>query len=114
MRPAEPRGFCWPSRHILWFTGVPTSAAVRLQRQPPRPDSAGQIKRMGRPLRMATVPKATSISIHGSSTQELGTLAASAASLLTSEMLARFESRAATYDRENRFFDQDFEEFRAT
>ncbi len=63
---------------------------------------------------MATVPKATSISIHGSSTQELGTLAASAASLLTSEMLARFESRAATYDRENRFFDQDFEELRAT
>jgi alkylation response protein AidB-like acyl-CoA dehydrogenase len=63
---------------------------------------------------MATVPKATSISIHGSSTQELGTLAASAGSLLTSEMLARFESRAATYDRENRFFDQDFEELRAT
>ena len=29
-------------------------------------------------------------------------------------MLARFESRAATYDRENRFFDQDFEELRAT
>ncbi len=28
---------------------------------------------------------------------------------LTEEMLARFESRAATYDRENRFFDQDFE-----
>jgi alkylation response protein AidB-like acyl-CoA dehydrogenase len=28
-------------------------------------------------------------------------------------MLARFDSRAATYDRENRFFDQDFEELRA-
>ena len=27
-------------------------------------------------------------------------------------MLARFESRAATYDRENRFFDQDFEDLR--
>ena len=32
---------------------------------------------------------------------------------LTEEMLARFESRAANYDRENRFFDQDFEELRA-
>ena len=32
---------------------------------------------------------------------------------LTDEMLARFDSRAATYDRENRFFDQDFEELRA-
>ena len=27
---------------------------------------------------------------------------------LTEELLMRFESRAATYDRENRFFDQDF------
>ena len=33
---------------------------------------------------------------------------------LTEEMLTRFESRAATYDRENRFFEQDFEELRAT
>lgn len=32
---------------------------------------------------------------------------------LTEEMLARFDSRAATYDRENRFFEQDFEELRA-
>jgi alkylation response protein AidB-like acyl-CoA dehydrogenase len=37
-----------------------------------------------------------------------------AESLLTDEMLARFESRAATYDRENRFFDQDFEELRSS
>lgn len=36
-----------------------------------------------------------------------------AATVLTDEMLARFESRAATYDRENRFFEQDFEELRA-
>jgi alkylation response protein AidB-like acyl-CoA dehydrogenase len=28
-------------------------------------------------------------------------------------LLARFDSRAATYDRENRFFDQDFDELRA-
>lgn len=34
-------------------------------------------------------------------------------SVLTQEMLERFDSRAATYDRENRFFDQDFEELRA-
>jgi len=33
--------------------------------------------------------------------------------VLTEEMLVRFASRAATYDRENRFFDEDFEELRA-
>jgi alkylation response protein AidB-like acyl-CoA dehydrogenase len=32
---------------------------------------------------------------------------------LTDEMLARFASRAAVYDRENRFFEEDFEELRA-
>ena len=34
------------------------------------------------------------------------------ASLLTDEMLTRFDERAATYDRENRFFTEDFEELR--
>src|SRR5215472_6425396 len=34
------------------------------------------------------------------------------ASALTEDLLARFDSRAAHYDRENRFFDQDFEELR--
>jgi alkylation response protein AidB-like acyl-CoA dehydrogenase len=33
-------------------------------------------------------------------------------SVLTPEMLARFQQRAAQYDRENRFFDEDFEELR--
>ncbi|MGC2184645.1 MAG: acyl-CoA dehydrogenase family protein [Terriglobales bacterium] len=33
--------------------------------------------------------------------------------VLTEEMLARFGSRAAAYDRENRFLDEDFEELRA-
>src|SRR6266481_7837972 len=33
--------------------------------------------------------------------------------VLTEEMLARFAARAADYDRENRFFDEDFEELRA-
>ena len=33
---------------------------------------------------------------------------------LTEEMLARFASRAASYDRENRFFEEDFEELRAS
>ena len=33
--------------------------------------------------------------------------------VLTEEMLARFASRAANYDRENRFFTEDFEELRA-
>ncbi len=33
--------------------------------------------------------------------------------LLTDEMLARFDERAPVYDRENRFFDEDFDELRA-
>jgi alkylation response protein AidB-like acyl-CoA dehydrogenase len=32
--------------------------------------------------------------------------------VLTDEMLARFDERAATYDRENRFFQEDFDELR--
>jgi hypothetical protein len=32
---------------------------------------------------------------------------------LTEDMLERFASRAAAYDRENRFFTEDFEELRA-
>jgi len=36
----------------------------------------------------------------------------SAAPVLTEEMLARFASRAAVYDHENRFFEEDFEELR--
>ena len=36
-----------------------------------------------------------------------------AKSVLTEEMLTRFDSRAASYDRENRFFAEDFEELRA-
>ena len=34
--------------------------------------------------------------------------------LLDDDMLARFDERAATYDRENRFFTEDFEELRAS
>jgi len=37
----------------------------------------------------------------------------SAGNFLKEEMLARFASRAATYDKENRFFEEDFEELRA-
>jgi alkylation response protein AidB-like acyl-CoA dehydrogenase len=37
----------------------------------------------------------------------------SSESLLNEEMLAHFDARAATYDRENRFFDQDFAELRS-
>lgn len=37
----------------------------------------------------------------------------SGSSVLTEEMLGRFEARAAGYDRENRFFAEDFEELRA-
>ena len=35
-----------------------------------------------------------------------------ATDLLTDEMLARFDERAATYDHENRFFDEDWDELR--
>lgn len=38
----------------------------------------------------------------------------SGTSVLTEDMLARFDARAAGYDRENRFFAEDFEELRAT
>src|SRR5215469_1487167 len=38
---------------------------------------------------------------------------ASVNSVLTEEMLARFASRAANYDRENRFFEEDFDDLRA-
>jgi alkylation response protein AidB-like acyl-CoA dehydrogenase len=34
--------------------------------------------------------------------------------LLTDDMLARFDERAPIYDRENRFFDEDFEDLRAS
>jgi alkylation response protein AidB-like acyl-CoA dehydrogenase len=34
--------------------------------------------------------------------------------LLTDDMLARFDDRAPIYDKENRFFDEDFEELRAS
>jgi alkylation response protein AidB-like acyl-CoA dehydrogenase len=36
------------------------------------------------------------------------------AQLLTDEMLARFDERAPTYDRENKFFTEDFEELKAS
>src|SRR5579864_3229818 len=36
----------------------------------------------------------------------------SSTSVLTDEMLSRFHQRAPIYDRENRFFDEDFEELR--
>lgn len=36
------------------------------------------------------------------------------ADLLTDDMLARFDERAPSYDRENRFFDEDWEELRAS
>ncbi len=32
--------------------------------------------------------------------------------LLTDEMLARFDERAPVYDKENRFFDEDFKELK--
>src|ERR687885_587889 len=40
--------------------------------------------------------------------------APSTTSILTDEMLARFGERAPVYDRENRFFDEDFDELRSS
>ena len=40
------------------------------------------------------------------------TTIATAADILTDEMLAGFDARAANYDRENRFFDEDWDELR--
>ena len=42
------------------------------------------------------------------------TTSATADTTLTGDMLARFAERAPTYDRENRFFDEDFDELRAS
>jgi alkylation response protein AidB-like acyl-CoA dehydrogenase len=40
------------------------------------------------------------------------TLTEPASTLLTTDMLHRFDERAPAYDRENRFFDEDFKELR--
>jgi alkylation response protein AidB-like acyl-CoA dehydrogenase len=61
---------------------------------------------------MATIPEATVPNPSGDGRGSKKTYGAAADRWLTEEMLARFDSRAATYDRENRFFDQDFEELR--
>jgi alkylation response protein AidB-like acyl-CoA dehydrogenase len=59
----------------------------------------------------ATFPRRSS---DGGGSKKKGSAASEASSGgLTEEMLTRFDSRAAGYDRENRFFDQDFEELRA-
>src|SRR5947208_5220987 len=42
------------------------------------------------------------------------TAAQTTSTILTNEMLARFAERAPTYDRENRFFDEDFDELRSS
>src|SRR5213082_2718249 len=66
---------------------------------------------------MATIPEATlpKLSCDGGESTATGQPAnqLSQENVLSEEMLSRFESRVATYDRENRFFDQDFEELRA-
>jgi alkylation response protein AidB-like acyl-CoA dehydrogenase len=66
---------------------------------------------------MATIPEAAlpKLSSNGGESSATGQPAnqLSQENVLSDEMLSRFESRVATYDRENRFFDQDFEELRA-
>jgi alkylation response protein AidB-like acyl-CoA dehydrogenase len=66
---------------------------------------------------MATIPEAAlpKLSSNGGESTATGQPAnhLSQENVLSDEMLSRFESRVATYDRENRFFDQDFEELRA-
>lgn len=66
------------------------------------------------PAPNATVSKERS-SNHGEShdARNTGTSPRLVKPVLTEEMLARFASRAASYDRENRFLEEDFEELRA-
>ncbi len=40
-------------------------------------------------------------------------MVATSSTLLSDEMLARFAERAPVYDRENRFFQEDFDELKA-
>ena len=47
-------------------------------------------------------------------TTEQAERASTMANVLTDDMLARFDERAPTYDRENRFHDEDFAELRAS
>jgi alkylation response protein AidB-like acyl-CoA dehydrogenase len=58
------------------------------------------------------VSKEISMTDGGAGRNGSANLPQSAKSVLTEDMLARFAGRAATYDRENRFFDEDFEELR--
>ncbi len=66
---------------------------------------------------MATIPEATFPNPSGDGRSSEKTRGAgselSNGHGLTKEMLGRFDARAASYDRENRFFDQDFQELRA-
>jgi alkylation response protein AidB-like acyl-CoA dehydrogenase len=53
-----------------------------------------------------------SILLHEELPLSIATTPTTAATLLTDDMLSRFRQRAPVYDRENRFFDEDFEELR--
>ena len=68
-------------------------------------------------MQMTTASKTTvlkSDASNNSSSPDLRSLRSQDAQpVLTEEMLARFSSRAATYDQENRFFEEDFKELRA-
>ncbi|HTT23486.1 MAG TPA: acyl-CoA dehydrogenase family protein, partial [Candidatus Sulfotelmatobacter sp.] len=66
------------------------------------------------PLTKTTTAIEESIDGNGRSPQNNHSAERSTAnSVLTEDMLTRFASRAANYDRENRFFGEDFEELRA-
>ncbi len=63
---------------------------------------------------MAPAPKATFLKSAKGNSGSARIPRRPAESPLTEDMLVRFASRAATYDRENRFFDEDFEELRSS
>jgi len=67
------------------------------------------------PFRDATISKGRSSDNGGSSDarNNASSVPRPVKTVLTEEMLERFASRAASYDRENRFFTEDFEELRA-
>src|SRR5437764_8370343 len=88
-----------------------------MRRQDLRPIGIAEISHMNPAPRAAHASQRTGVAGGSPAATDSTALRApgegAAERALSDEMLARFASRAATYDRENRFFDEDFMELRA-
>jgi alkylation response protein AidB-like acyl-CoA dehydrogenase len=87
--------------------------AVLCRRRPGRPVRERDGSAVTEPARIVGV----AVPIDGTPKAQESTMTITAqptATLLTDEMLGAFDRRAAAYDRENRFFTEDFEELRAS